>query len=763
MTKCSILGFPRIGASRELKKTVEAYWKKLISDDELADACRHLRNRHWHLQQDAGIDHIPSNDFSMYDQVLDTIAMVGAVPERYNFQDETVDYATYFAMARGNDNAHAMEMTKWFDTNYHYIVPEFESGQQFKLSTTKIFDEFTEAKSLGIMTRPVLLGPISFLMLGKTKDESIEPVDLIEKILPVYKEVLEKLALLGAQWVQIDEPILALDLSDKVIEAFSVAYKDILAMQQRPKICLATYFGSIEDKLPWLTRLSFEMIHLDLVRGPAQLDWIINNWPESMAVSMGLINGRNIWAADLNDCLGKINTVIEKLGSDNVIISSSCSLLHCPVDLDFEDKLDPTIKARLSFARQKLSEIKLLADAAADDCTETIQAQLDANQQMHNRNRDNKTVNNPEVADRLKNLYPEMFDRKQPFIDRKVIQKRFLNLPILPTTTIGSFPQTSDIRKVRAGFKNGSVSQDNYRLAMQDEIQKVITFQEAVDLDVLVHGEPERNDMVEYFAQFLQGFTFTANGWVQSYGSRCVKPPVIFGDVSRPKPMTVQWAKYAQSLTDKYVKGMLTGPVTMLQWSFVREDKPRSETAFQIALAIRDEVHDLQEAGIKIIQIDEPALREGVPLRKADWQQYFDWAIKSFRLSASAVDDQTQIHTHMCYSDFNDIIAHIADLDADVISIEASRSDIELLDVFAEFDYPNEIGPGVYDIHSPRIPPVQEIYDRIAAMLKVLKPDQLWINPDCGLKTRDWPETEAALANMVLAAKSIRQEMPLLS
>ncbi len=755
MATCANLGFPRIGADRELKKAVEAFWKGLSSENELLTTAAELRKKHWQLQKDAGIDIIPSNDFSLYDHMLDTSVMLGAVPVRYGFKGDNVDLATYFAMARGNSSKVAMEMTKWFDTNYHYLVPEFNAGQEFKLSSRKVIDQFNEAKALGIVTRPVLVGPLTFLTLGKAKPDCFDPLELVENAVEVYKQVLAELKAAGAEAVQIDEPILAVDLEEKHLATFRKAYKALTEETNRPEIHLATYFGDISEHLPMIAEFAFDGVHFDLVRAPGQLKKAIELLPDSVKLSLGVVNGRNIWKANAPEIVDKIKPAISVINSERVIIAPSCSLLHSPVDLDREDKLEPAVKERLAFAVQKLSEIKLITDTVnGSEQVNGKLAEISAVFTGKNANR----FTDPAVTKRISEITPEMSNRQNEFKVRKETQKRELKLPLYPTTTIGSFPQTPDIRKVRAAYKAGSLDEQAYTEQMKQEIRKVVKFQEEIGLDVLVHGEPERNDMVEYFGQQLNGFAFTRFGWVQSYGSRCVKPPIIYGDVSRSGPMTVTWAQYAQSLSSRYVKGMLTGPVTILKWSFVREDQPLSVTTNQIALAIRDEVSDLEDAGINIIQIDEPAFREGMPLKKEQWQEYFDWAVTAFKLSTCSVEDKTQIHTHMCYSDFNQIIEAIAALDADVISIEASRSDIKLLDVFVDYDYPNEIGPGVYDIHSPRVAPTSEMVELLHKMLKVIPQDQLWVNPDCGLKTRGWPETEECLVNMVEAAKTIRKE-----
>jgi len=751
------LGFPRIGPQRELKIALESYWAGRIDRNSLLNTARKIRLNQWTLQKEMGIDHIPSNDFSLYDHVLDTTCMLGAVPSRFHFDGPTVDLDTYFAMARDNEKAPAMEMTKWFDTNYHYIVPEFESDQPFLLASSKVIDEFIEARDHGVLTRPVLVGPVSFLMLGKAKQAGVQPLDLLNCVLPVYAEVIGRLERAGARWIQIDEPILVLDLHEKAAEVFENAYAYLAQNKTRMKMCLTTYFGGLGPNLDWAMQLPVEAIHLDLVRAPQQLEKAMDLLPEKMMLSLGMVDGRNIWKTDMADTLRRIDRTVATLGSERVMLAPSCSLLHCPVDLECEEHIGPSLRERLSFATQKLQEVNLMTRAVRDG-SDAIASELKANQDIFAKQRNAPEGRETHVRRRLESLSDDMFSRQSPFARRKAARQADLALPLLPTTTIGSFPQTREIRKARVDFKKGLLSDSDYRMLMQHEIAKVIQFQERVGLDVLVHGEPERNDMVEYFGQLLEGIAFTENGWVQSYGSRCVKPPIIYGDVSRPKPMTVDWTRYAQSQTTKPVKGMLTGPITILQWSFVREDQPRRDTAYQLALCIRDEVCDLESAGSRIIQIDEPALREGLPLRKSDWPDYLDWAVQAFRLATCGVSDRTQIHTHMCYCDFNAIIEAIARLDADVISIEASRSDAELLDAFANYEYPNEIGPGVYDIHSPRVPSVEEIMDLIGKMSDVLDINQLWVNPDCGLKTRTWPQVEASLTNMVVAARRLREE-----
>ena len=765
MVTATNLGFPRIGAHRELKRATEGYWAGDLTAEELLETARALRKAHWTTQRDAGLDHIPANDFSLYDQVLDTVAMVGAVPPRFGWTGGIVDLETYFNMARGvqekevdadggaGAGAAAMEMTKWFDTNYHYIVPEFYEGQEFTLASTKSIDAYREAKALGIETRPVLLGPVSFLLLGKAQDD-VAPLDLLDDLLPVYAEVLERLEDEGADAVQIDEPCLVLDLDDRARHAFTRAYETMAAGRDL-EIALATYFGRLGDNLETALTLPVDAVHLDLVRAPEQLGAALDRVPSDTALSLGVIDGRNVWRADLDAIADPVQQAVDALGSDRVMVGPSCSLLHVPVDLSTEEGLDEDVEPWLAFATQKLDEIvalKQIANRNAADAQDLLAASREARASR----RQSERIHDPTVQARLDAVTPDMLTRDHPHPDRRPVQQQRLGLPMLPTTTIGSFPQTDAVRRKRAAYKRGDITQEEYEGFLEDTIADTIATQEEIGLDVLVHGEPERSDMVEYFGQQLSGFLFTTNGWVQSYGTRCVRPPIIVGDVSRPAPMTVRWIRYAQSCTDKPVKGMLTGPVTMLQWSFVRDDQPREETCRQIALAIRDEVADLEDAGIQAIQIDEPAFREGLPLRRADWDAYLDWAVDGFRVASSVVDDATQIHTHMCYSEFNDVIDAIAAMDADVISIEASRSKMELLEAFDRFDYPNEIGPGVYDIHSPRVPSVEKIEGLIEKALQVLDAEQLWVNPDCGLKTRRWVEVKPALSNMVEAAQNMR-------
>ena len=760
--RTNILGYPRIGVNRELKKAEEAYWAGKITKQELLDTASQIRKENWQLQKEAGIDLIPSNDFSFYDQTLDLSLSVGAIPERYDaLKDDLLEL--YFAMAHGYQkdgiDVTAMEMTKWFDTNYHYIVPEFTRDQKFCLTYNKAAREFEEALGLGIKTKPVLVGPVTYLLLGKEKETGFNRIDLIDRLLPVYIQILKELESLGAEYVQIDEPSLCTDLNDEVKEVYRKAFAQI-RKATRLKIILTTYFGPLADNAALAAGLGADILHIDLVRAPEQVSSIAALLPNDISLSLGVVDGRNIWKNDFRQSLDIIEKAKEKLESNRLLVSTSCSLLHSPIDLDAETDertLPAEVKRWLSFARQKVSEVVTLADLADGKGSYAAQKALHENKADIQDRRTSALTNNADVKRRLEAVTPDFAKRKSPFAERILEQRKSLRLPLYPTTTIGSFPQTTEVRSWRSKFKKGELSKDQYIGLLKGEIEKTIRIQEEIGLDVLVHGESERNDMVEYFGEQLSGFAFTRNGWVQSYGSRCVKPPVIYGDVSRPHAMTVDWAVYAQSLTDKPVKGMLTGPVTILQWSFVRNDQPRAVTMKQIALAIRDEVVDLEKAGINVIQIDEPAIREGLPLRKADRDEYLDKAVEAFRISASGVKDSTQIHTHMCYSQFNDIIRHIALMDADVITIECARSQMNLLGAFAEFKYPNEIGPGVYDIHSPRVPSVQEMVELLQKASQVISPVQLWVNPDCGLKTRGWTETEASLRNMVQAARQMRK------
>ena len=768
MTTTTNLGFPRIGAHRELKRAVEGYWNGNRSKQDLLDEGRELRERHWREQADLGLDFVPSNDFSYYDQVLDTCAMVGAVPERFPWDGDIVDLDTYFAMARGlqekdlegeGEGVQAMEMTKWFDTNYHYLVPEFSRDTEFSLSSTEPIDAYEEALEAGTDTRPVLVGPVSFLLLGKTREDDLDALDLLDDLLPVYAEVLERLADAGADAVQIDEPTLVADRTDAERAAYTRAY-EALADAADVDIHVATYFGSLAENLPTALDLPIESLHLDLVRGEGQLaDALDHGVPDDLSLSLGVVDGRNVWRADLDDRLETVTTAVDALGADRVLVGPSCSLLHVPVDLDAEPALDDDEKLWLAFAVQKIEEIVAIADRADGDAAGT-EALFERSRRAIEARAESDWINDPEVQARVDGIDDGMAQRDSGRDARRATQREALDLPELPTTTIGSFPQTDEVRETRAAYKDGEISREEYEAFIEGRIDDAIERQEAIGLDVLVHGESERGDMVEYFGRQLDGFLFTENAWVQSYGTRCVRPPIIAGDVSRPEPMTVRWLSYADGRTDRPVKGMLTGPVTILQWSFVRDDQPRAETCRQIALAIRDEVLDLQDAGIGAIQIDEPAFREGLPLRERQWETYLEWAVECFRLASCGVDDETQIHTHMCYAEFDDIIGAIVEMDADVISIEASRSKMELLDSFDEFDYPSDIGPGVYDIHSPRVPSVGETEDLIRGALDVLDSEQVWVNPDCGLKTRRWVEVEPSLENMVQAAANLRGSTP---
>lgn len=766
------LGYPRIGSHRELKKICENYWADKTGYKNVLQVGKNIRHENWKLQQETGIDLIPSNDFSFYDHVLDHSLTFGAIPKRYNeviLKKGNTELDLYFAMARGYQkdglDVVAMEMTKWFDTNYHYIVPEFHKDQPFKLFSTKIIDEFYEAKQLGIITKPVLIGPITYLLLGKEKENGFEKIDLIKNLLPVYLEILTRLDALGVEYVQFDEPFLALDLSEKEQKAYEYAYKEIRKAFPRIKLVLATYFEGLVNNLALTTSLPVNVLHIDLVRAENQLADVLAQLKENTILSLGIVDGRNIWKNDFEHSIATINQAIEKLGTERVWIAPSCSLIHSPVNLENEtneENLTAEVKQWLAFAKQKIAEIVTLKRLITNEGPASTLQKLEENKKALSNRKTSKSIHNIVVKERVANLKAEDSERKSPFSLRKIKQQQ-LNLPKYSTTTIGSFPQTAEVRSWRAKFKNGIFTEDEYNTLIAEETAKAVKWQEEIDLDVLVHGEFERNDMVEYFGEQLEGFAFSKNGWVQSYGSRCAKPPIIYGDISRPQPMTVKWTSYAQSLTSKYMKGMLTGPVTILQWSFVRNDQPRSETCTQIALAIRDEVVDLENAGIKIIQIDEPAIREGLPLRKKDWQTYLNWAVNAFKISASGVEDETQIHTHMCYSEFNDIIQNIADMDADVITIETSRSQMELLDAFADFKYPNEIGPGVYDIHSPRVPKREEMVHLLKKAKEVIPEDQIWVNPDCGLKTRGWDETKKALIEMVEAAKEMRKNEAVLT
>ncbi len=752
MTTTHNLGFPAIGHRRELKKAIEAFWAGQCTEDTLSTIAENLRAKHWHLQKEIGIDFIPVGDFSLYDRMLDMACLFGATPARFGFD---VDLSThdYFALARGNDAQPAMEMSKWFDTNYHYIVPEFTEGMAFSLNADALYQQIEAAQGLGINVKPVLIGPLTFLALGKTKGPEFDKLDLLPSLLSAYQTLLGELKTRSIHWVQIEEPGLVSDLPEAWLKQLNPIYTALSA--NAPKLLLTTYFESVETLADELKTLPVAGLHLDLIRAPEQLSVFLNQYPAGKVLSLGIVDGRNIWHTDLNQTLTLLKSIKAQL-DERLWLAPSCSLLHIPVDLQQETKLDAQLKSWLAFGVQRLEELVTLRKGLTDGQASIAEA-LKWSRQIVLDRLSSPRIHNVAVKARMTALKSVSDERENDFRTRQAKQRAILNLPAFPTTTIGSFPQTRIIREARAAFKKGNLSPADYTLAMRAEIAEAVHRQEAIGLDVLVHGEAERNDMVEYFGEQLAGFVFTQHAWVQSYGSRCVKPPIVYGDVYRPDPMTVDWITYAQSLTQKPVKGMLTGPVTILQWSFCRNDQPCEQTAFQIALAIRDEVQDLEAAGVQIIQIDEPAYREGLPLKKTQWEAYLHWASRAFRLSTSVVRDETQIHTHMCYSEFNDIFPGIVSMDADVITIESSRSDLELLKGFVHFNYPNEIGPGVYDVHSPVVPKVEAMVAILEKAAKVLSPEQLWVNPDCGLKTRNWEEVAPALANMVQAAKILQQ------
>lgn len=761
MTIIHNLGFPRMGEQRELKRSLEAYWAGQLSQQELLDTGKALRARHWDLQSKAGLDTVPVGDFAWYDQILEWSTLLGAVPARFGQADNApVSLDTLFRMARGRAPsgrpAAACEMTKWFDTNYHYIVPEFTPGQSFRIARECLFEQVDEAQALGHKVKPVIPGPLTWLWLGKGDAydglADVGKLALLDALLPVYEQVLARFKAQGVEWVQIDEPVLVLDLPQEWQDAFRRVYQDL--NQSGLKLLLATYFDDLHENVTVLKDLPIAGVHVDAVRAPAALQAVQAVLGQDQVLSAGVISGRDIWRTDLEKTLQTLEPLKAALG-ERLWIAPSCSLLHVPVNVQSETGLDAELKSWLSFAVQKLDELKLLQGLLDGTLDEAGQQAVQAQQAALRARRESRRTHNPAVQAQMAKI-DQIKRQRTPFAQRIQAQRNKLNLPAFPTTTIGSFPQTTEIRTARRDWRGGALSDAAYEKAMQAEIEQVIRFQERVGLDVLVHGEAERNDMVEYFGELLGGFAFTQNGWVQSYGSRCVKPPIIFGDVLRLAPMSVAWSSYAQSLTERPVKGMLTGPVTMLQWSFVRDDQSRADTCRQLALALRDEVSDLEQAGIRIIQLDEPAFREGLPLRQGDWQAYLDWAVDCFRLTTSAVSDETQIHTHMCYSEFNDIMQSIADMDADVITIETSRSNMLLLDAFENFEYPNHIGPGVYDIHSPNVPDKDWMVRLMGEAAKRLPADRLWVNPDCGLKTRGWAETEASLLAMVEAATALR-------
>ncbi len=755
MNTFHLAGYPRVGAKRELKFAVEAFWKGNQSESELRQVAADIRQQNWATQISAGADLLPVGDFSFYDHVLDTVCALGAIPARFGFDPADLSLNQYFQLARGNENQVAMEMTKWFDTNYHYIVPEWHRDTQFKAHAANLIAQINEAKATGHDIKPTLLGPISLLWLGKEKDAGHNRLELLPRLLPEYQKLLRELANAGVDWIQIDEPILAVDIDQEWVDAFAPTYQELAITGTR--IIIGTYFASVAEYLDLLKALPVNGVHIDCVRAPEQLAEFANVWPQNKVLSVGVIDGRNVWRANLREIIELLAPVATQLGN-NLWIAPSCSLLHSPQDLDIEEKLNPEIKNWLAFAAQKLQELGIIKQALAHG-KDTVEKALAASDIAAAGRRTSHLIHNEKVATRIEQLRAHADQRHSPFAQRIEKQQAWMKLPLLPTTTIGSFPQTQEIRQARAAFKKGELSAADYEAAMKKNIAYCVAQQEQLDIDVLVHGEAERNDMVEYFGEQLNGYCFTQYGWVQSYGSRCVKPPIIYGDVSRPQAMTVAWSAYAQSLTKRPMKGMLTGPVTMMKWSFVRNDVPLSLVCKQIALALNDEVLDLEKAGIRVIQIDEPAIREALPLKRAQWDEYLAWACESFRLTSTDADDSTQIHTHMCYSEFNDILPAIASMDADVITIETSRSDMELLDAFVKFKYPNDIGPGVYDIHSPRVPTEAEVEHLLRKALNVINQRRLWVNPDCGLKTRGWAETHAALEVMVKVTKKLRAEL----
>lgn len=755
MNTFHLSGYPRVGAKRELKFAVEAFWKGAKSEAELRQTAADIRRKNRATQIAAGADLLPVGDFSYYDHVLDTLCALGAIPARFGFDADKLTLSQYFELARGNASQVAMEMTKWFDTNYHYIVPEWHQNTSFKANAASLIAQIEEAKATGHDIKPTLVGPLTLLWLGKEKDAGHNRLELLPRLLPEYQKLLRELANAGVDWIQIDEPILAVDIAREWLDAFAPTYQELAITGTR--IIIGTYFGSVAEHINLLKNLPVNGVHIDCVRAPEQLAEFANAWPENKVLSVGLIDGRNVWRANLREVIELLAPVATQLGN-NLWIAPSCSLLHSPQDLSVEEKLNPEIKNWLAFAAQKLQELGIIKQALAHG-KDSVQEALAASDAAAAGRKTSKLIHNDKVAQRVASLREHADQRHSPFAQRIEKQQQWMNLPLLPTTTIGSFPQTQEIRQARAAFKKGELSAADYEAAMKKDIAYCVEQQEQLDIDVLVHGEAERNDMVEYFGEQLDGYCFTQYGWVQSYGSRCVKPPIIFGDVARPKAMTVAWSSYAQSLTKRPMKGMLTGPVTMMKWSFVRNDVPLSLVCKQIALALNDEVLDLEKAGIRVIQIDEPAIREALPLKRAQWDEYLAWACESFRLTSTDADDSTQIHTHMCYSEFNDILPAIASMDADVITIETSRSDMELLDAFVKFSYPNDIGPGVYDIHSPRVPTEAEVEHLLRKALKVIDQRRLWVNPDCGLKTRGWPETKAALEVMVNVTKKLRAEL----
>ena len=756
MNTFHLSGYPRIGAKRELKFAVEAFWKGAKSEAELQAVAAEIRRLNWAAQKAAGADLLPVGDFSFYDQVLDTQVALGCIPKRFGFDAANLSLPEYFQLARGNATQFAMEMTKWFDTNYHYIVPEWHADTEFAAHSANLIAQIKEARALGHDIKPTLVGPLTLLWLGKKKEEfGCRVATLLPKLLPAYAQLLRELAAEGVDWIQIDEPILAVDAPKPYLDAFPAVYKELANTGVR--IIIGTYFASVAEHLNLLKNLPVHGVHIDAVRAPESVAVFADAWPENKVLSVGLIDGRNVWRANLSKVIDTLAPVAAKLGN-NLWIAPSCSLLHSPQDLAVEEKLDAEIKSWMAFAAQKLVELGAVKQALAHG-KDSVKEAIAASDAAAADRATNKLIHSEAVQKRVADLPQGADQRKSPFAERIKAQQEWMKLPILPTTTIGSFPQTTEIRQARAAFKKGELSAADYDAAMKKEIAYCVEEQEKLQIDVPVHGEAERNDMVEYFGEQLAGYCFSQFGWVQSYGSRCVKPPIIFGDVSRPNPMTVYWSSFAQTLTSRPMKGMLTGPVTMFKWSFVRDDVPLSVVAKQIALALNDEVLDLEKAGIKVIQIDEPAIREAMPLKKAQWDEYLAWACESFRLSSTGAEDSTQIHTHMCYSEFNDILPAIASMDADVITIETSRSDMDLLTAFGDFKYPNDIGPGVYDIHSPRVPTAAEVEHLLRKAMDVVPVERLWVNPDCGLKTRGWPETIEQLKVMMEVTKKLRAEL----
>jgi 5-methyltetrahydropteroyltriglutamate--homocysteine methyltransferase len=752
------LGFPRIGSHRELKFALESYWSGTLSAEQLETVAARLRSQNWRWQAAAGIDRIPCNDFSHYDHVLDTAVLVGAVPRRFGYQASNVDRNTYFSMARGSGSAAAMEMTKWFDSNYHYIVPEFEPGMKFHLASDTPLRAFLDAQAIGIRTRPVLLGPVSFVLLGKFHSMRPDRAATVKEVANVYAQLLQHLKAAGADWVQIDEPFLGLNMDESQRLLFARCYDRLAADTNGLRVLVATYFSGLRENLDLALNLPVHGLHLDLVRAPEQLVPALGYAPASLTLSLGLVDGRNVWRCNLRHALRLLRVAAEKLGQERIEIAPSCSLLHVPVDLEQEHELDPELRSWMAFAKEKLEEVHFLAEAIQAPSQE-VERKLSENDKVLQRRQSSARVRNSGVRERISRITPDMEQRHGSAPIRRAQQTAAISVPILPTTTIGSFPQTPELRRARTAFRASHLTQAEYEQHIRGQIVACIRFQEEVGLDVLVHGEFERNDMVEYFAEQMDGFALTREGWVQSYGSRCVKPPILFGDVARPKPMSVAWQAYAQSLTNSPVKAVLTGPVTMMQWSFVRDDLPRQQVCYQLALALRDEVHDLEVAGLRVIQVDEPALREGMPLREADHAEYLYWAVTAFRLSTSVVGAATQIHSHMCYSDFGHFLDVLRNMNADVISIEAARSGLELLNASEMENYPKSLGPGIYDVHAPYVPTTEELAARIRKALHAMRIEQLWINPDCGLKTRRWEEVRPALANMVEATRLVRSEL----